>query len=638
MLTKRLLILLLCSTQAYAQKLSPKVVYGKDDRIEVKEAKAIYQTLAQSTAARVPVSSLILEGETYKMDQTPYPLCKGERFFGQPAVADCSSFLVAEDIIMTAGHCIESTYDCQSYVWVFDYELGKIESGKINKENIYTCKEILSASQGDLDFGIVRLDRKVIGRSPLKLRQEGIIKNNEDLVVIGNPSGLPTKVSDNAKIVDNTNSINMIANLDTFGGNSGSAVFNPHTLEVEGILVAGATDYEIDFTNNCKKVHQCKQVDQVNLELECEGETVTRILATDIKLFLGQGGMREELMSELAQITEITPEQTIGFLNQLRISPALFNYQSIATQKTFLMLAIEKGFTDLAMNLIELDKMNLNLRDRNGDTALDYTFRSKNTVLSTQLMRKLVHLNRVNLNSQDEKGNTSLHKAVLYKSLDGVREILAYPFLNLNTKNKNLETPLHLSIYTGSELILNEFLTKSGVDINVTDRNKNNILHLSIMLSRNQLIPLILRDERIEAGVRNLQEHNALDLLTMNRLMKDAPAIATLLLKKASVSLGVSNQKNQTTLMLAAYLNRADLLPVFLQLGDFKINAVDSDQNHALIYAVKTNSLEAAKLLLENGADCKHRGENNLTAKKLAKNLHYKEMVQLIKKYDSIWK
>ena len=33
------------------------------------------------------------------------------------------------------------------------------------------------------------------------------------------------------------------ANLDTYGGNSGSAVFNASTGEVEGILVRGATDY-----------------------------------------------------------------------------------------------------------------------------------------------------------------------------------------------------------------------------------------------------------------------------------------------------------------------------------------------------------------------------------------------------------
>ena len=36
------------------------------------------------------------------------------------------------------------------------------------------------------------------------------------------------------------------ANLDTYGGNSGSAVFNANTGVVEGILVRGATDYVSD--------------------------------------------------------------------------------------------------------------------------------------------------------------------------------------------------------------------------------------------------------------------------------------------------------------------------------------------------------------------------------------------------------
>jgi V8-like Glu-specific endopeptidase len=40
----------------------------------------------------------------------------------------------------------------------------------------------------------------------------------------------------------------LIANLDTFGGNSGSAVFDTDAL-VGGILVGGARDYDIDDAN-----------------------------------------------------------------------------------------------------------------------------------------------------------------------------------------------------------------------------------------------------------------------------------------------------------------------------------------------------------------------------------------------------
>ena len=44
------------------------------------------------------------------------------------------------------------------------------------------------------------------------------------LVVIGHPSGLPTKIADGAWVRNNESEYYFVTNLDTFGGNSGSAV------------------------------------------------------------------------------------------------------------------------------------------------------------------------------------------------------------------------------------------------------------------------------------------------------------------------------------------------------------------------------------------------------------------------------
>ncbi len=62
-----------------------------------------------------------------------------------------------------------------------------------------------------------------------------------------------------------------IANLDTYGGNSGSAVFNSSTGEVEGILVRGEVDYIFD--NGCRRSKKCTNDG-------CRGEDVTRIKQT----------------------------------------------------------------------------------------------------------------------------------------------------------------------------------------------------------------------------------------------------------------------------------------------------------------------------------------------------------------------
>jgi V8-like Glu-specific endopeptidase len=120
------------------------------------------------------------------------------------------------------------------------------------------------------DYALIRLDRKVVGRTPLKYRKSGKIAEGQEIVVIGHPTGLPTKVAGGANVRENHRDVFFNANLDTFGGNSGSAVFNADTGEVEGILVRGEQDYEYDWSKGCRVVYKCT-------DDGCRGEDVTRI-------------------------------------------------------------------------------------------------------------------------------------------------------------------------------------------------------------------------------------------------------------------------------------------------------------------------------------------------------------------------
>jgi hypothetical protein len=61
-----------------------------------------------------------------------------------------------------------------------------------------------------------------------------------------------------------------VANLDTYGGNSGSPVFNHRTGEVEGILVRGENDYVYDPGQGCQVSNRCASD-------VCRGEDVTYI-------------------------------------------------------------------------------------------------------------------------------------------------------------------------------------------------------------------------------------------------------------------------------------------------------------------------------------------------------------------------
>lgn len=253
-------------------KLIPKVVYGEDNRVEINDIKnPVHRELARGTAAMFPPTSigsnLEVKGSTLGQRKQ---LCPDERFRDQQTPASCSGFLLGDDVIVTAGHCIENDFDCEYYKWVFDYTEGV---KKLKSDNIYGCKEIIKRENYDptgLDFAVIRLDRKVKGRSPLDYRKSGKLGPGEDVFVIGHPSGLPGKYADGAKVRGRGSDFWFTTNLDTFAGNSGSAVFNEKTGKVEGILVRGATDYYQDTVDNCYRVKVCESN-------ACSGEDVVRI-------------------------------------------------------------------------------------------------------------------------------------------------------------------------------------------------------------------------------------------------------------------------------------------------------------------------------------------------------------------------
>lgn len=257
-------------------KITPKVVYGDDNRIEVTEiSNPVYREYARATAVQFPQSSF---GENNKIVSPTLgqrkELCSDVKFQEQLSPGRCSGFLVGGDILVTAGHCIRRQADCDAYKWVFGFD---VNSTHTNPDDVYECKEIIEREEFDdtgSDFAVVRLDRRVKGRTPLKFRKSGSINKGDNIFVIGYPNGIPGKFADGAFVRRNGAKHWFEANLDTFKGNSGSAVFNEATGLIEGILVRGANDYILDTVRDCFKIKVCE-------ELGCSGEEVVRITEVD---------------------------------------------------------------------------------------------------------------------------------------------------------------------------------------------------------------------------------------------------------------------------------------------------------------------------------------------------------------------
>lgn len=262
-----------------AAKVNGKVIYGRDDRIDVYQTdSAQLKSLADSTVALFRAGDVEMQGGKARLSTRVYGdsmrLCRQEPFFDQPTGAFCSGALVAPDVIMTAGHCVASADECQGVKFVFGFAINKEDqdANEVSAGDAYGCKELIGREQvnNGADWALVRLDRRVAGHRPLKLNLSGTIDKDAPIFVIGHPSGLPTKIAGGASVRASSNPGFFVANLDTYGGNSGSAVFNAETNLVEGILVRGEQDFTFDPIGQCQFSRRCAAD-------ACRGEDVTKI-------------------------------------------------------------------------------------------------------------------------------------------------------------------------------------------------------------------------------------------------------------------------------------------------------------------------------------------------------------------------
>jgi len=299
------LLAVFAAAPSYAQ-VSPEVIYGDDDRLDLHQVQSEkLKAMADSTVALMRGSKVTIDEETgiASIQTTSYSqsyrLCEDEPFYDQETAAFCSGSLVGPDLMMTAGHCVTTQGSCETTKFVFGFAVT--EEGKnprsVPAGDVYGCKTLLGRAQqsGGADWAIIQLDRPVAGHAPLKLNRTGNTPNGTPLIVIGHPAGLPTKVAGGAYVRDQGSDGHFVANLDTYGGNSGSAVFNAVTGQVEGILVRGERDYT--YRDGC-------YVSNVCADDGCRDEDVTRVSAV-YDLVPSQGPMAKFKAGKVPSFKEL---------------------------------------------------------------------------------------------------------------------------------------------------------------------------------------------------------------------------------------------------------------------------------------------------------------------------------------------
>ncbi|MDY7030587.1 MAG: ankyrin repeat domain-containing protein [Thermodesulfobacteriota bacterium] len=283
---------------------------------------------------------------------------------------------------------------------------------------------------------------------------------------------------------------------------------------------------------------------------------------------------------------------------------------------TPLMIASEKGYLPLVKLFIS-HHADINAVNKNRENALILAANNKHL----EVVKFLIQ-NKANVNQSSK----FLRKTVLQGK-------------SFNLINYSYATPLLIPIEQENIELLN-LLLKANVDVNVifSKWEKNRLSHcedtatpLMLAVKNNQLeITKLLIDN--DADV-NLKNHCGLTPIMI--AAKHGHAKITDLLIQSGANINAKEDKGKRTpLMIASKEGHTSLVKLLLQNGA-NVNDTAKDNSSAVYYALFWDHAPAAKILIEHGADLKHKDIVKNEPLHLAAGHGYTDLVTLMMKNGS---
>ncbi len=276
--------------------MSKAIYNGMDTRRNLYEMKeqgidiGTFKEQAKSVACLVEKSSLIKKNgylcayefaTPIKTLGNEYNLNMQARFRNEPSPGFGTAYYIGNEYYMlTAGHCVCDTTTGQldhAQVKATRIVFGFLTTSKdtyktqFKKDEVYKIEKVVDyqCSATGADWALFKLKTKVQGRIPLDISFSKL-KMNTPVYILGHPCGIPLKYAGDAKLLKKKDPNWFECDLDAFGGNSGSPVFDANTNKVIGILIRGNEDFDTSWTGRRSYHHVTPNEINVNGYEKCQ--------------------------------------------------------------------------------------------------------------------------------------------------------------------------------------------------------------------------------------------------------------------------------------------------------------------------------------------------------------------------------
>jgi ankyrin repeat protein len=308
--------------------------------------------------------------------------------------------------------------------------------------------------------------------------------------------------------------------------------------------------------------------------------------------------------------------------------------------------------------LLKHPKINVNIQNIYGDTALIYASNSLKYPYYIKITKLLLEHPDIDINSQNENYDCVLFNIIYgiisnYECIKLFKLLLEHPKININIQNKDGNTTLMLAIINDYDSIkkielVKLLLEQPNIDVNIQNNKNYTALMLSFLnkYKTKNIIDMLLHNPNININLYEKEGHSALLLAiaSNNILPTNKIEEIKLLLNCSDININLQNTKGQTALMiLSGYMNNDrvdDMMELLLEHPFIDINLQDYNGNTALIYAIENVANKTINKLL-NSSDVDMDIENNngetslMIAKKNIYNNSTKDIYDIILKYHN---